>query len=126
MYSFDAAAHEAGGGTILGGSLQKHNWDPMPDLNLASRIMQRTIRLHPQLVAEGQGVEGLDIVGHKVGLRPVREGGPRVERDEVNGIPVIHNYGHGGYGYQISWGCAESAVSVVRDVLQEQSLKGKL
>lgn len=115
-----------GGGTILGGSYQKNNWDPLPDPNLASRIMQRAVRLHPRLVGEGQGIEGLGIVGHKVGLRPVREGGPRVETDEVDGIIVVHNYGHGGYGYQTSWGCAESAVSMIQEVLQGQSPKGKL
>ncbi|KAJ5180889.1 hypothetical protein N7492_004099 [Penicillium capsulatum] len=90
----------AGGGTVLGGSYQKNNWDALPDPHLAHRIMQRAIRLNPHLVGEGRGVEGLDIIGHRVGLRPVREGGPRVERDEVNGIAVVHNYGHGGS----SWG----------------------
>lgn len=108
----------AGGGTILGGSYQKHNWDPLPDPNLANRIMKRAIAVAPQLVKEGQGIEGLDIVRHGVGLRPLREGGPRIEKDEVDGVKIVHNYGHGGFGYQASFGCAETAVSLVREVLQ--------
>lgn len=42
----------------------------------------------------------------KVGLRPYRGDGPRVERDGK----VIHNYGHGGSGVTMSWGCAEEVV----------------
>lgn len=88
--------------------------------------MTRAIALSPQLVRPGQGIEGLDVVGHRVGLRPVREGGPRVEKDKMDGIMVVHNYGHGGYGYQTSWGCAESAVALVKEALQGQPPRGKL
>lgn len=78
--------------------------------------MKRAIDIAPQLVKEGQGIEGLDIIRHGVGLRPLREGGPRVEKDEVAGIKVVHNYGHGGFGYQASFGCAQSAVALVEEV----------
>ncbi|KAJ5587224.1 uncharacterized protein N7459_002989 [Penicillium hispanicum] len=108
----------AGGGTILGGSYQKHNWDSVPDPNLANRIMKRAIAICPALVKEGQGIEGLDIVRHGVGLRPLREGGPRLEKDQVDGVKIVHNYGHGGFGYQASFGCAETAVSLIKEVLQ--------
>lgn len=110
-----------GGGTILGGSYQKHNWDALPDLNLANRIMKRAIAIAPQLVKEGQGIEGLDIIRHGVGLRPLREGGPRVETDEVAGVKIVHNYGHGGFGYQASFGCAETAVSLIKEVLRTKT-----
>ncbi|KAJ5246346.1 hypothetical protein N7468_001329 [Penicillium chermesinum] len=109
----------AGGGTILGGSYQRNNWDPLPDHNLANRIMQRAVTACPQLVKDGKGIEGLDIVRHGVGLRPVREGGPRIEKEQINGVRVVHNYGHGGFGYQASFGCAEAAATLVKEVLQE-------
>jgi D-amino-acid oxidase len=33
-----------------------------------------------------------------------RKGGPRIEVERWgNGVPVVHNYGHGGAGYQSSW-----------------------
>ncbi|KAJ5939271.1 hypothetical protein N7466_002405 [Penicillium verhagenii] len=107
----------AGGGTILGGSYQKHNWDGQPDPNLANRIMKRAIAICPKLVKEGEGIEGLSIVRHGVGLRPLRDGGPRLEKDEVEGVKIVHNYGHGGFGYQASFGCAENAVTLVNEVL---------
>ncbi|KGO63849.1 D-amino-acid oxidase [Penicillium italicum] len=111
----------AGGGTILGGSYQKHNWSGIPDMNLANRIMKRCIDICPNLVKEGQGIEGLDIIRHGVGLRPLREGGTRIEKDKVDGVAIVHNYGHGGFGYQASFGCAYSAVSLVKEVLENKS-----
>lgn len=110
-----------GGGTILGGSYQKHNWSGIPDMNLANRIMKRCIDICPSLVKEGQGIEGLDIIRHGVGLRPLREGGTRIEKDNVDGVAIVHNYGHGGFGYQASFGCAYSAVSLVKEILQKKS-----
>ncbi|KAI5461927.1 D-amino acid oxidase [Mariannaea sp. PMI_226] len=110
----------AGGGTILGGSYQKGNWGPTPDPNLSSRIMKRAIELCPDLVGKGQGIEGLNIVRHGVGLRPVRENGPRVERDRIDGLLVVHNYGHGGFGYQASFGCAATVVGLVNEARLEK------
>ncbi|CEJ53846.1 hypothetical protein PMG11_00186 [Penicillium brasilianum] len=116
----------AGGGTVIGGTYQKNNWDPLPDPNFANRIMQRALKLDPRLVKEGQGVEGLDIVRHGVGLRPARTDGPRIEKDQVDGVKVVHNYGHGGFGYQVSFSCAEKAVGLVNEIIQQQHDRAKL
>ncbi|PYI01894.1 FAD dependent oxidoreductase [Aspergillus sclerotiicarbonarius CBS 121057] len=115
----------AGGGTVIGGSYQKNQWDPLPDPNLATRIMKRAVALCPELVEKGQGVEGLDIIRHGVGLRPLREGGPRVEAEKIDGVSVVHNYGHGGFGYQASYGCAGDAVKLVQEALRRKD-KAKL
>lgn len=45
----------------------------------------------------------------RVGLRPFRRGGVRVEADLDSRI--IHNYGHGGSGVLLSWGCAREVAS---------------
>jgi D-amino-acid oxidase len=105
----------------LGGCLQPNSWDPLPDPNLAVRIMKRCITISPELVLSGQGIEGLDIIRHGVGLRPMREGGARVEKERIDGNWVVHNYGHGGYGYQVSFGCALTAVKEVEEVLQKRN-----
>ncbi|PWY96605.1 D-amino-acid oxidase [Aspergillus sclerotioniger CBS 115572] len=115
----------AGGGTVIGGSYQKNQWDPLPDPNLATRIMKRAVALCPELVEKGQGIEGLDIIRHGVGLRPLREGGPRVEAEKIDGVSVVHNYGHGGFGYQASYGCAGDAVKLVQETLRRKD-KAKL
>ena len=114
-------ARAAGGGTILGGCYQKGNWESQPDPNLAIRIMQRAVQVCPQLTG-GKGIEGLDIVRHGVGLRPVREGGPRIDSERINGVWVVHNYGHGGAGYQSSFGCALAAKALVDKALQAPKL----
>jgi D-amino-acid oxidase len=86
----------SGGGTVLGGSYQIGNWDSQPDLNLATRIMQRAVKLHPQL-ADGKGIEGLSIIRHTVGLRPYRKEGVRLEKEKIDGVWIVHNYGHAGW-----------------------------
>ncbi|THV73580.1 FAD dependent oxidoreductase [Aureobasidium pullulans] len=116
----------AGGGCILGGCLQADRWDSAVDPNLATRIMKRAIALTPSLVPEGKGIEALDIIRHGVGLRPMRKGGIRTERETIkspdgNGIKVVHSIGHGGYGYQTSWGCAAAVVKLVEESLAERA-----
>jgi D-amino-acid oxidase len=44
----------------------------------------------------------------KVGLRPFRKSGVRLEPEKLpDGRTIIHNYGHGGAGFTLSWACAE-------------------
>ncbi|MFT4074284.1 MAG: FAD-binding oxidoreductase [Asticcacaulis sp.] len=45
-------------------------------------------------------------------LRPFRASGPRIENEIVGRKQVIHNYGHGGSGWSLSWGSAEVAVGL--------------
>jgi D-amino-acid oxidase len=50
----------------------------------------------------------------KVGLRPYREGSVRLGEDTApDGRRVIHNYGHGGSGFTLSWGCAADVAGLV-------------
>lgn len=80
--------------------------------------MKRCIELCPSLGSAGQGIEGLSIIRHGVGLRPLREDGPRIEREKFQDFWVVHNYGHAGYGYQTSYGSATEAVELVKQALQ--------
>jgi D-amino-acid oxidase len=43
-------------------------------------------------------------------LRPFRAAGPRLDTEQVGDALVVHNYGHGGSGWSLSWGSAEVAV----------------
>ncbi len=45
-------------------------------------------------------------------LRPFRAAGPRIEVEEVRRKRVVHNYGHGGSGWSLSWGSADIAVAL--------------
>src|SRR2546423_12172926 len=55
------------------------------------------------------------LIRERVGLRPGRRTGVRVETEKLrDGRTVIHNYGHGGSGFTLSWGCAETALDLAR------------
>ena len=43
-------------------------------------------------------------------LRPFRAAGPRLEVERVGDKTVVHNYGHGGSGWSLSWGSSSVAV----------------
>ena len=43
-------------------------------------------------------------------LRPFRAAGPRLEVERVGEKTVVHNYGHGGSGWSLSWGSSSLAV----------------
>ena len=54
-----------------------------------------------------------DVLDERVGLRPFRRSGVRVERTRLqDGRTLIHNYGHGGSGFTLSWGCARAAAKM--------------
>ena len=58
-------------------------------------------------------VEKPPVLAERVGLRPFRKSGVRLERDQLlDGRTVIHNYGHGGAGFTLSWGCAREVLDV--------------
>jgi D-amino-acid oxidase len=76
-----------------------------PDPKTTSRIVAECSRIltidKPRVLAE------------RVGLRPFRKSGVRVERDQLRDCrTVIHNYGHGGAGFTLSWGCAREVLEV--------------
>ncbi len=56
-----------------------------------------------------------DLVTHiTVCLRPFRRAGPRIEIEKLGAKTIVHNYGHGGSGWSLSWGSAEEALALVR------------
>ncbi len=46
----------------------------------------------------------------KVCLRPFRTKGPNLDVEQIGDAMVVHNYGHGGSGWSLSWGSADMAV----------------
>ncbi len=55
-----------------------------------------------------------NFLGYNIGHRPCRKGGIRLEAERLpNGKVLVHNYGHGGSGVSLSWGCAEEVVHMI-------------
>jgi D-amino-acid oxidase len=95
---------------VLGGTADEGAWETEPDPGVAAGILERCSALEPRL-AEAEVLE------HKVGLRPGRPE-VRLERDDGWAVPVVHNYGHGGSGVTLSWGCAAEAAGLVEEALE--------
>ena len=90
---------------VVGGTAEEGEWSRTPSPETATAILQRATRLVPEL-ARGT------VVLHKVGLRPARA----QVRLETEGR-VVHNYGHGGAGVTLGWGCAAEVVGLVEGLL---------
>jgi D-amino-acid oxidase len=90
---------------VLGGTWQEGDWNTVPDPATRDAILERCLALVPELA-------GAPVVGERVGLRPVRRGGPRVEAEKWPGGTVVHAYGHGGAGMTLSWGCADEIAAL--------------
>jgi D-amino-acid oxidase len=91
---------------VLGGTFEPGEWDTTPDSRVTAGILARCTELVPELA-------GAPVLGERAGLRPVRRGGPRVGLDPdplPGGARLIHNYGHGGAGVTLSWGCAAAVL----------------
>jgi D-amino-acid oxidase len=96
------------GDCILGGTAEAGAWDLEPDPETAAGILHRCTHLEPRLT-------GAEVLEHRVGLRPGR---PEIRLEREDGpIPRIHNYGHGGSGITLSWGCAEETLRLVQETL---------
>lgn len=91
---------------IVGGTATAHDFDQTPHASITGQILERATRLIPQLA-------DATILGSKVGLRPARES-VRLEIESTRaGGTVVHNYGHGGAGWTLAWGCANAVVELV-------------
>jgi glycine/D-amino acid oxidase-like deaminating enzyme len=54
------------------------------------------------------------IIEMNVCTRPFRLQGPRIESEQIGRKQVVHNYGHGGSGWSLSWGTGQVAVDMAR------------
>ncbi|MGW7528261.1 FAD-dependent oxidoreductase [Streptomyces sp. NPDC054783] len=93
------------GGLLLGGTAEEDDWSLEPDPATAAAIVARCAAVRPE-IAQAR------VLGHRVGLRPARHA-VRLERQPLpDGRVLVHNYGHGGAGITVAWGCAREAAGL--------------
>lgn len=103
-----------GADCILGGTAEEGEGSLAPDPAGAAAIRARAAVLVPAL-------RDASVLEERVGLRPGRPS-VRVEAEPLpDGRLVVHNYGHGGSGVTLSWGCAEEVAALVERSLAAPS-----
>jgi len=90
---------------VCGGISIPNRWDTAADPEVTERILARCRRIEPRL-GESEVIETI------TGLRPERPS-VRLEAEPLGPARCIHNYGHGGNGVTLSWGCARDVLSLV-------------
>lgn len=91
---------------ILGGTLEEDVWDADPDPAVGAAIIERCTDIAPEL-------RGAVVLEHVAGLRPARpEVRLEAEAATAERPRVIHDYGHGGSGITLSWGCADDVAAL--------------
>ncbi len=102
---------------ILGGLVQMHQWGESMSLEdpLIRRMYEGCLSFLPELrmlpLDEQEPV--------RAGLRPFTEANVCVE--SVPGTRLFYNYGHGGAGVTLSWGCAEEITQRVQTLFQQDA-----
>jgi D-amino-acid oxidase len=90
---------------VLGSVAQEDDWDLKPRAADAERILEGCAALEPRL-------RGARVLEQQVGLRPMRDE-VRVQVEQLGATRCVHNYGHGGTGVGLSWGCAREVVALI-------------
>jgi D-amino-acid oxidase len=99
-----------GDNVVIGGIAVPGNWSRAIDPLIADQILQRCCQIVPDL-------QSVPVLEHRAGLRPTRPT-VRVEREDRPEGTIVHNYGHGGAGVTLSWGCANTVAKLIGVVAQ--------
>jgi len=101
-----------GGGTIIGGTKEIGDRHEEPRPETRAMLLKHCAEAFPHFV---DSVEKFEVVKDNVGRRPWREGGIRVDIESIDqNRRIVHGYGAGGRGYELSWGVAERVVELIR------------
>lgn len=88
---------------IIGGTYEPNELSELTEAPTIERILNNAYTVFPQLKDQA-------IIGSWAGLRPYR---PDVRLEKEAGKNIIHNYGHGGSGFTLAFGCAEAVGELV-------------
>lgn len=89
---------------VVGGTYEPEVESDQLDPTLDRSILARVVEVEPRL-ADATVIEGV------TGFRPSRSE-VRLESQYIENVRVVHNYGHGGGGVTLSWGCADDVLRI--------------
>ncbi|MBN8831034.1 MAG: FAD-dependent oxidoreductase [Sphingomonadales bacterium] len=108
--------------TMLKGSLGAAAFAGLQACTPAARVAHASTP--PPVPAPGKKVALVPIrvtpdqlIDVKCCIRPLRAAGPNLGTETIGDRLIVHNYGHGGSGWSLSWGSADVAVGKAMSVL---------
>jgi len=122
---------------ILGGTNQKgiydskmDAWEPIhpQDQDMIqigkNKIPSHILDINKEILSKFMGINiNLDNAKSVIGYRPVRDingDGIRLELEKLQDKFVIHNYGHGGAGVTLSWGCSKEVLDIINNMNKKE------
>jgi len=94
---------------IIGGTYEEGVEKEITEPATIKKLLQNAYEVFPSLKAQ-------KVIGSWAGIRPFRKD-IRVEREA--GTNIIHNYGHGGSGFTLAFGCAKTVSGLVKTMLKK-------
>ncbi|KAG5944991.1 hypothetical protein E4U53_006779 [Claviceps sorghi] len=115
-----------GGGTVVGGTKEPGDMRSTPCPDTRTQLLTKGLQLQPLAHARAaeppagtiKTIEDVGVLSDLVGRRPTRRGGMRLEMERRGSLVVIHAYGAGGRGYEMSWGVAEEVVDMAEPLVR--------
>ncbi|MEH1848859.1 MAG: FAD-dependent oxidoreductase [Nostoc sp.] len=102
---------------VLGGLTQQDKWDT--NLSLEVPIIRQMYDSCLEFLQELRELPLDEKEPVRTGLRPLTEENVCVER--VLNTHVFYNYGHGGSGVTLSWGCSQEILQLIQEMLHEEA-----
>ncbi|MDI9364196.1 MAG: FAD-dependent oxidoreductase [Flavobacterium sp.] len=90
--------------TIIGGTYEEHVGVETTEPKTLEQLLAKASNVFAQL-------QHKRIIGNWAGLRPFRD---TVRLEQEANTNIIHNYGHGGSGFTLSFGCAEAVLQLIK------------
>ncbi|MEP6681734.1 MAG: FAD-dependent oxidoreductase [Parafilimonas sp.] len=94
---------------IVGGTYEENIFDETTDPKTIEQLLNNAYSVFPELKQQ-------KIIGSWAGLRPYRN---EVRLEHETGTNIIHNYGHGGSGFTLAFGCAGEVTHLVEKIINQ-------